>query len=176
MPSRTTTWIARGLGLLGLGLLAAGWWISGTGNAGADLFIPVLALAFSGVGALVASRHPRNAVGWIFAGVAVATGLGSLASSYADYWAGGNGGSSARQDRGLVRGPLLDSVHPRARDIPAAAVPGRPLALSALAASRMVRRAGIAGGFVTQGMVPGPLEDYPHLVNPYGVSSPSSKR
>jgi hypothetical protein len=37
MPSRTTTWIARGLGLLALGLLAAGWSIAGI-DAGGGLF------------------------------------------------------------------------------------------------------------------------------------------
>ena len=30
----------------------------------------------------------------------------------------------------------------------------------------------MAGGFVTQGLAPGALEDYPHVMNPYGVHSP----
>ena len=49
---------------------------------------------FSAVGVLVASRHPGNATGWLFIGVGVATGLGTLAGSYADAWvAGGYEGS-----------------------------------------------------------------------------------
>jgi hypothetical protein len=31
--------------------------------------------------------------------------------------------------------------------------------------------AGIVGGFVTSGLKPGPLEDYPQLENPYGIES-----
>src|SRR4051794_5446687 len=91
--SARTTWTARALGLLALGLLGAGWALSGV-HASAGLFTSALAVVFSAVGVLVASRHPGNATGWLFLGVGVATGLGTLAGSYADAWgAGGYDGS-----------------------------------------------------------------------------------
>ncbi len=51
-------------------------------------FLPVLLIAvlvFSTVGALVASRHPANAVGWLFCAVGVFLGAAFFAQSYADY-------------------------------------------------------------------------------------------
>src|SRR3954462_5898740 len=101
MPSRTTTWIARAVGLLALGLLAAGWSISGVGEVGSGVFISAIAVVFSAVGVLVASRLPGNATGWLFLGVGVATGLGTLAGSHADAWvAGGYGGAPGRPGGG----------------------------------------------------------------------------
>ena len=38
--------------------------------------MPALGLAFSGVGALIASRQPDNAIGWLFLGIGATTGLG----------------------------------------------------------------------------------------------------
>jgi hypothetical protein len=51
-------------------------------------FVPVMALmllAFSTVGALVASRRPGNSVGWLFCGVGIAAGVGFASQFYADY-------------------------------------------------------------------------------------------
>ena len=51
-------------------------------------FLPVLLiafLAFSTVGALVASRRPGNAIGWIFCTVGVSLGAAFSAQAYADY-------------------------------------------------------------------------------------------
>ena len=41
--------------------------------------------AFATVGALVASRQPRNAVGWMFLGVAVLVALSVIGGEYANY-------------------------------------------------------------------------------------------
>jgi hypothetical protein len=55
-------------------------------EAGAgDLVWPVVVFGFAFVGALIASRHPGNAVGWIFCLGAVAFSLSGLAESYAVY-------------------------------------------------------------------------------------------
>ena len=171
MPSRTTTWIARGLGLLALGLLAAGWWISGTVDFGSDLFISALAVVFSAVGVLVASRHPGNATGWLFVGAGVATGLGTLAGSYADAWvAGGYDGSRRLGETAAWYGTLSW--------MPFILVPCTFVLLLFPDGHLLSPRwrwvawcagAGIAGGFITTGITPGPLEDQPTVDNPFGI-------
>ena len=56
----------------------------------AELHSAVLSLAtlltFSVVGAVVASRHPRNIIGWILCTIGLVVGLGTLASGYAEFW------------------------------------------------------------------------------------------
>src|ERR671919_2188468 len=42
-------------------------------------------MAFPAVGALIASRHPRNAVGWLCLGIGVLVSSMVLAASYAHY-------------------------------------------------------------------------------------------
>jgi peptidoglycan/LPS O-acetylase OafA/YrhL len=68
--------------------------LSGGGDASveSEIFTSAITLVFAGVGVLIALREPRNAIGWILLGSAVAAGLGSLAGSYADYWVDGRPG------------------------------------------------------------------------------------
>ncbi len=73
-------------------------------------FLPVLlasSLAFSTIGALVASRRPANAIGWIFCFVGVFLGAGFSAQFYADYalivWPGSLPGGRSRS--GASHGP-----------------------------------------------------------------------
>ncbi len=47
-----------------------------------DIIVPV---SFGAVGALIASRHPRNVIGWLFLSVAVVAALQGLADQYARY-------------------------------------------------------------------------------------------
>ena len=173
MTSRTTTWIARGLGLLGLGLLASGWWISGAVDFGGGLFTSALAVVFSAVGVLVASRHPGNATGWLFIGVGVATGLGTLAGSYADTWvAGGYEGSRRLGELAAWYGTLSW--------IPFILVPCTFVLLLFPDGHLLSPRwrwvawcagAGIAGVFITTGLTAGPLEDQPTVDNPFGIDT-----
>ena len=51
----------------------------------ADVIWGLVILGFAFVGALVASRHPDNPIGWIFCGGAVAFSLSGLSESYAVY-------------------------------------------------------------------------------------------
>jgi hypothetical protein len=51
----------------------------------------VLLLAYGTVGALIASRRPGNAIGWIFCAVGLALAVASAASGYADYGLYGDG-------------------------------------------------------------------------------------
>jgi hypothetical protein len=46
----------------------------------------VTLLTFSVVGAIIASRHPRNTIGWLFCSVGVTVGLNSFAGDYAEFW------------------------------------------------------------------------------------------
>jgi hypothetical protein len=45
-----------------------------------------IVLTFSVVGAIVASRHPRNTIGWLFCAIGLAVGFNGLAGGYAEYW------------------------------------------------------------------------------------------
>src|SRR5918998_5999323 len=56
--------------------------------------LAVLALAFSVVGAIIASRQPRNAIGWLFCSVGVTIGLNSFAGDYAEFWLASGFGTS----------------------------------------------------------------------------------
>ena len=48
--------------------------------------ILITLLPFSVVGTIVASRKPRNAIGWLFCGVGVTLGLNSFAGDFAEFW------------------------------------------------------------------------------------------
>src|SRR5690349_8100029 len=166
MPSRTTTWIARSLGLLALALLVAGWSLSSI-SAGSGLFTSALAVVFTAVGVLVASRHPDNATGWLFLGVGVVTGLGTLAGSYADAWVAGDAGGP----RWLGE---LAAWYGTLSWIPFILVPCTFVLLLFPDGHLLSPRwrwvawsagAGIAGVFITSGLAPGALEDQPTIDN-----------
>ena len=56
------------------------------------VFALATVLTFSVLGAMIASRQPRNAIGWIFCGIGLVVSLNSLSGSYAVYrLAGGYG-------------------------------------------------------------------------------------
>jgi hypothetical protein len=75
MRSRAATWLAWSLAVLCLVMAVATIVLSvlprpasdgaGTSNSAGDLLIFVSFLAFPIVGALTASRRPRNPIGWI---------------------------------------------------------------------------------------------------------------
>ena len=174
MTQRTARRRAVGLIALTIVLMAAGEILgaaSGTVNSG-DTFIWAIALVFSGVGGLIASRQPGNAIGWIFLFVGVSAGLGSLAGGYADYWIGGHGGTEALGQAAAAYGS--------ASWIPFILVPLTFLLLlfptGRLLSPRWrklawVAAAAILGGFAAQILAPGPLEDYPEITNPYAIES-----
>jgi hypothetical protein len=177
MSARRSRWLAWTLAALGPLLLLAGVVLSLATGVAVDVSSELLtwgvALVFAAVGRLIASRHSDNAIGWLFLGAAVAAGLGSLSGSYADY----------RVHAGV--GPELlgrtAAWYASLSWIPWILVPSTFLLLlfpDGRLLSRRSRRVawcaalGMAGGFVTQGLTPGALEDYPQLTNPYGVHSP----
>src|SRR5829696_7001171 len=95
MSARTATWLAWSLMVLSVVLLVGGIALdqmirstapqrSYYGPVDAVFFLATV-LTFSLVGAIIASRQPRNAIGWIFCGVGLVMGINSLAGGYAEY-------------------------------------------------------------------------------------------
>ena len=53
---------------------------------GDETVVALVALVYGVVGVLVASRQPRNPIGWIFLGASVFAGLSNLSNAYATYY------------------------------------------------------------------------------------------
>ena len=167
--------LAAGIVTLTLVMITAGELLGIAADAEntGDLFIWAIALVFSAVGTLIATRQPGNAIGWIFLFVGVSAGLGSLAGGYADYWTSGHGGTRGLGEAAATYGSVSW--------IPFIVLPTTFLLLlfpnGHLASQRWrpiawVAAVAIAGSFVVGFLTPGPLEDYPQISNPFGVDSP----
>ena len=171
-PARTRP-IAWALVAVTLLLVALGVGLGVAGGTRLDLgagFVVALVAVLLPLGVLVAFRQPANPIGWIFLGLAVTVGLGGLAGGYADYWTSGEGGSNGLGKLAawyassswapwvLIPATFLLLLFPDGK------LPGsrwRPVAWSA--------GVGIGLVLVTGLLTPGPLEDYKHVQNPYGV-------
>ena len=176
MNERTGTRLARGLAALTVALLGGSEILNVVGGAGWDAgspFVWAIGIVFSGVGAVIAVRQPRNAIGWIFISAGVAAGFASLAGAYAEYWIAGEGGSEAIGETA--------AAYSNVSWIPFILLPATFLLLlfpdGRLLSPRWRRigwcaALGIAGVFVTSGLTPGKIEDYPSVENPYGVDHP----
>lgn len=134
--------------------------------------LAVLALAFSVVGAIIASRQPRNAIGWLFCSVGVTIGLSSFAGDYAEFWLASGFGMGALGETAawfsswswtllvFVPTTFLLLLFPDGR------LPSPRLSPAAWLAVLVI------GAFVVgYTLEPGPLEDFPRMMNPYGVDS-----
>jgi hypothetical protein len=170
--SRRFAWGLVALAVLLLSVAEVFALSAGTGVELGDPFVWGIALAFSVVGAMIVSRQPDNAIGWIFLWTGVAAGIGSLASSYADYWVDNRNGPVLLGKTAAWYGDLswMPFILVPSTFLLLLFPDGRPL-------SRRWRRVawcaalGITGLFVAQGLHAGRLEDYPQLMNPYGVHS-----
>jgi len=180
MSARAAPWLAWSLATLSVVLLVGGIALAQmTLSTVAErpyygsVTLSVLALAFSVVGAIIASRQPRNAIGWIFCSIGLVVSLSSLTGNYAEYWlargsAPGNLAETAAWFSSwswslLVYVPtsFLLLLFPDGR-LPSPR--WRPVAWCAA-----LGLIGFLAGYV---LTPGPLEDFPQIVNPYGVDSP----
>ena len=150
MSTRAAPWLAWSLMVLSVVLLVGGIALALMTRSSAPqrpydgpvdaVFSLATVLTFSVVGAIIASRQPRNAIGWIFCGVGLVMGINSLAGGYAEYrLSGGYGTVEPRRDGGMVRLVVVDPPGIRTHELPALVVPRRPAALAALAARGLVR-------------------------------------
>jgi signal transduction histidine kinase len=87
-PSRGVVWLAWGLALLCLSLVGVLILVGAASDTSLSTFVSdhatlVFALVFPFTGALVASRHPRNAVGWLMIGAPLFSILSEATDAYA---------------------------------------------------------------------------------------------
>src|SRR5215218_1065888 len=130
-------------------------------------------LTFSVVGAIVASRHPRNTIGWIFCSIGLVVGLNALARGYAEFWIASSSGPRSLGETAawfgswswtilvFVPTSFLLLLFPDGR-LPSPR--WRPVAWCAAI--------GLIGFVAGNALQPGPLGDFPKITNPYGVHSP----
>ena len=173
--SARSTQLAWGLATLAL-LLIGGSVVVGSANdlvdtAEVPLFVTIV-LVFSVLGALVASRHPRNAIGWIFLGIAVSEGAAWTIGSYAEYWVQTGSGSAWLGETAawysqmswmplvLVPSTFVVMLFPDGRLVSRR---WRPVAWSA--------GLGIPASMIVTGLDPGRLSAFPQMDNPYAVES-----
>ena len=185
--SRAAAWLAWSLMALSVALLVGGTALplaasstvsdrpiggeTGDSSVAVDLltFVP-----FSVVGAIIASRHPRNTIGWLFCSVSVAMGLNSFAGDYAEFWLASGFGTSTLGETAawfsswlwvllvFVPASFLLLLFPDGR-LPSPR--WHPVAWGVAL--------GTAGSVVGYALRAGPLGDFPQIANPYGVDSPA---
>ena len=179
MSIRAATWLAWSLMVLSVVLLVSGIALDQMTRSTAQgrpyydsVTLSVLALAFSVVGAIIASRQPRNAIGWIFGGVGVTIGFSSFAGDYAEFWLASGFGRGVLGETAawfsswswtlMVYLPtsFLLLLFPDGR-LPSPR--WRPVAWCSVL--------GLIGFLAGYTLEPGPLEDFPRIMNPYGVDS-----
>src|SRR5215217_1580121 len=180
MSGRAAAWLAWSLVVLSVVLLVGGLSFALMTRSSVPerpyyglVTLSVLALAFSVVGAIIASRQPRNAIGWIFGGVGVTIGISSFAGDYAEFWLASGFGRGVLGETAawfsswswtlLVYLPtsFLLLLFPDGR-LPSPR--WRPVAWCAVL--------GLIGFVAGTALNPGPLGDFPRIMNPYGVDSP----
>jgi hypothetical protein len=186
MGSRAAAWLSWSLVALSVALLlggvaldlATGSAVPGLPSGGetddssvvSDL---VTLLTFSVVGAIIASRQPRNAIGWIFCGVGVTVGLNSFAGDYAEFWLASGFGNTILGENAAWLSSWLWSLLlyvPTSSVLllfPDGRLPSprwRPVAWGVAL--------GAAGGVAGLALEAGPLTDFPQIANPYGVAEP----
>ena len=82
-PHRSTTALAWSLFVLWAAISVATAVVGSGQPSNRDYFFPLLLVGYAAAGALVAARHPRNAVGWLLLGVALTVSLMVGGDTYA---------------------------------------------------------------------------------------------
>src|SRR5215207_7063647 len=179
MSTRAASWLAWSLLTLSVVLVVGGIALAQMTRSTATelpydgpvdaVFTLATLLTFSVVGAIIASRHPRNTIGWLFCSIGLIVGLDTLAWGYAEFWYSGNSGSRSLVETAawfsswsstllvVVPTTFLLLLFPDGR-LPS------PLWRSLALCARLC----ILGFVVIYALNAGPLGDFPQIVNPYG--------
>ena len=176
MTPRGARRLATALAGLVVALLIAAIALDASSGAGVDvadsILIAGVGLTFAAVGVIIAWRHPRNAIAWVFLSAGVGAGLGALSGSYADYWIDSGSGPATL---GKVAAIYGDNSW-----VPFILLPVTFLLLLFPDGRLLSRRwrpvawiagVGIAATFVSGLLKPGPTSDYPQVRNPLGVDA-----
>jgi len=131
-----------------------------------------IVLTFSVVGAIVASRHPRNTIGWLFCAIGLAVGFNGLAGGYAEYWLVSGRGSRSLGETAAWFGSWVWSTQTIAMTFLLLLFPDGRLPSPRWRPVAWLAGLGQGGFVVGYALNAGPLEDFPQVVNPYGVDSP----
>jgi hypothetical protein len=138
----------------------------------ADILWPAVILGFGLVGALIATRQPRNPIGWVFCAGALAFGLSGVGESYAIYGLFADPGGPLEGGRtmawfstwvwvpgGIALVLFFPLLFPSGRLLSAR---WRPVAAMAI----------VGAAFLSVGIAfsPGRFDDFPQVENPYGVA------
>src|SRR5829696_3137151 len=186
MSRRTAAWFAWSLVALSVVLVLGGDYLSVATRSvvrgspydseaflASALYNLATLLPFSVVGAFVASRQPRNVIGWIFCSIGLVVGLDTLARGYAEFWLESSSGIRSLAETAawfsswawiplvLVPTSLLLLLFPDGRLL---SPRWRPVAWGA--------GIGIVGYTLNVALETGGLGDFPQISNPYGVDSP----
>ncbi len=162
--------VALALYLTGIGLRLFG---ASASLIGQDVLVFLILAVFGPLGGLIATRQPRNAIGWLFCAVAVLAGLGTLARGYTTYWLATGSGSRRLGE--------TTAVYTEISWIGWVLLPTMFLLLlfpdGTLLSPRWRPVAWCAGASIVVDLVgaaldPGPVPDFPSVVNPYGVDFP----
>ena len=85
MSRRAATWLAWSLWAVFVGVQVVTMWLMATGQGDPEELLSVVTVGYVTVGALVASRRPDNAVGWLL----VAIGIGFTLSAFGAVYVSG---------------------------------------------------------------------------------------
>jgi hypothetical protein len=144
--------------------------IAGSGLGAISVLITAIVAGFGVLGVLIASRHPRNPIGWLFCGIALTGSLMALARGVAELWLEGKGVPTALGETAAVYGDMswILVILPAATFLLLLFPNGRPPSPGWRVVA-WCAGAGIALLLLGESLLPGPLDDYPEVVNPYGV-------